>query len=305
MFDIHFCALDEIERVTAFIDIYWSKDHVLATSRMLMDWQHKEDKRYNFVIATDGDETLGILGFIPTRRYDPELENTIWLAIWKARDDIPGLGLMLLNYLEKNEPRVAIGTVGINDEVAKLYRALGYQVGTLNHYYIFREALARPLALKEITRSFKIPLTLHPETVPQKSQRYLCDRYMRHPVYRYYLYAWDNGTLIIRRAEAGEYSALRIVDYYGRDELLIHFPYQALMHAYNVNLIDFYNYGIDEKIFEEAGFTKNDGSVVIPNYYEPLVRRNVVLQFAYKAEGKLLIFKGDADQDRPNMIGEE
>jgi len=48
---------------------------------------------------------------------------------------------------------------------------------------------------------------------------------------------------------------------------------------------------------------KNNDHEVIPNYFEPFLKKNVNIRFAYKAkEHNYAIFKADSDQDRPNKI---
>ena len=48
---------------------------------------------------------------------------------------------------------------------------------------------------------------------------------------------------------------------------------------------------------------KNNDHEVIPNYFEPFLKKNVSIEFAYKAkENNYAIFKADSDQDRPNKI---
>ena len=63
-------------------------------------------------------------------------------------------------------------------------------------------------------------------------------------------------------------------------------------------------YGIKNSYFFDAGFkllnyNQND---IVPNYFEPFVKKNINLLFAYKTpqNKKIRIFKGDGDQDRPN-----
>ena len=124
-----------------FIDEHWAQGHALVTCRALLDWQHREaDGTYSFIVARRaGDRAvLGILGYIPTRRFDPGLagRNVIWLTTWKVRDDagMAGLGLALLQHLSGVEPHVAIGAIGLNPATTPIYRALGYRVGELDHF---------------------------------------------------------------------------------------------------------------------------------------------------------------------------
>ena len=90
MLSIYTCNENDIDAVIDFIDKYWSLNHILVKDRVLLDWQYKnEDDSYNFVIARFKNEIIGILGFIPSNRYDKELvlKKLIWLAIWKIKDD--------------------------------------------------------------------------------------------------------------------------------------------------------------------------------------------------------------------------
>ena len=56
------------------------------------------------------------------------------------------------------------------------------------------------------------------------------------------------------------------------------------------------------------GFKKLDTStneIIIPDYFEPFEQRNISLYFTYKLKDKNdrhIKIKGDADQDRPNII---
>ena len=53
-------------------------------------------------------------------------------------------------------------------------------------------------------------------------------------------------------------------------------------------------------IFLSYKFKKN---IIIPNYFEPFKRENIKLRYAIWPDKKTLpIFKGDCDQDRPNVI---
>jgi hypothetical protein len=45
-----------------------------------------------------------------------------------------------------------------------------------------------------------------------------------------------------------------------------------------------------------------DGELIIPSYFEPFEQRNVKIELAYKAKFQYVAFKGDADQDRPNIV---
>jgi len=347
-YTIHICTESEIERVMSFINEYWARNHILSYHKDLVKWQYYNDKekRYNIVLARrkDSPEILGILGYIPLGRFDDMLSPNrhLWLSLWKVRDDagIPGLGLYILNFLKDFERPASIGVVGINTTVAMLYKALGYVVGKLNHFYMVNEKKDKFALIggfngcycleaydddkksfikvddtnfKNITVNLKY---VQPDySIPQKSVAYLNNRFYKHPFYEYFLYAISNGTrytgiIVIRQVEHENHTALRIVDYLGNPNELTGMKkqFQQLLDYYNAEYIDIYNCGIDDEDLAGAGFIKLDhaSEVIIPNYYEPFEKRNVDIHYAYKADGKFeyMIFKGDGDQDRPNIISQ-
>lgn len=329
-----------------FFRDHWSKDHILARDRAFVDWQYfdAQRSRYNFAVATATGmrEIHGVLGFIPTSHYDPMLAgcDTLWLTMWKVRNDSPyaGLGLCLHGFVAKALPCQVIATVGNNAAVAKLYRALGYQTGQLGQYYIvnpeLREfALLRPessspkaaSSLKQPKRrlealglndfsaeSAKLEAVLDADVFPRKSAAYLLRRYLRHPIYEYQVFkvtAGDQflGLLVIRKVTHSGASALRIVDYLGTPLGFAGLgpALTRLLTRQGGEYIDLLNFGIDPELLLQAGFRRLDPTreqIIIPNYYEPFEKRNAVIQFAYKAKrtGRYVAFKGDCDQDRPS-----
>lgn len=136
------CGLDEVDALTAFLRDHWGREHVLVTDRRVLDRQHRDDAagRYDAMLAWDGDEVVGALGFIRAGRFDPALSgdrDTLWLTTWRARDDAPpGTGLALVRALERTVPHGWIGTVGMRADAEPLYRGLGYRTGVLDRWVL-------------------------------------------------------------------------------------------------------------------------------------------------------------------------
>lgn len=339
---IKICSNNEIGQVMKFIDEHWSKGHVLSYSRELVDWQHynKIENHYNFIIAKSNNEILGVLGYIPTYHYDEKLitNKFIWLVLWKVRDDLNlgGLGLKLILTINKIEDTDFIGSVGINDKVWNIYKALGYTVGKLNHYYIvnkdktnmqlidnFNGSYSHNTEIDDDNKQFElidkkeflnINFQYHNENImPYKTIEFYDNRYLKHPFYDYLIYGIKKadeylGFIVIRKIHQNNTNVLRIVDYFGDDNLLVGMSnqIQQLLLENDSEYIDFYNYGIEKEKLKDSGFIKHykTDSIIVPNYYEPFEKKNVDINFAYKMkdEFKYYIFKGDCDQDRPNIL---
>ena len=59
------------------------------------------------------------------------------------------------------------------------------------------------------------------------------------------------------------------------------------------------------KIFLSSGIVRaNYTKTTIPNYFEPFLKKNKKIVFAhhYKLKKKIYVFKGDGDQERPNLV---
>ncbi len=142
---ISLCDFSDVEQLLSFIDSDWKKDHIFVRDRKLFDWQHKGKDNYNFVVAKNEDDIVGILGYIPLAQYSSILaeNNELWLAIWKVKDGInkPGLGLMMLKFLNKKYNNPSICSIGLSKQVIPIYKAFKYQIGVLSHLAFFNNGM--------------------------------------------------------------------------------------------------------------------------------------------------------------------
>ncbi len=136
------CGLDEVDALTGFLRDHWGREHVLVTDRRVLDRQHRDEARdrYDVLMAWDGDEVAGVLGFIAASRFDPDLagdRDTLWLTTWRVRDGAPpGTGIALVRGLERMVPHRWTGTVGLRASAEPLYRGLGYRLGLLDRWVL-------------------------------------------------------------------------------------------------------------------------------------------------------------------------
>ena len=294
-------------------------------------WQHLDGDLLNFIVARNIEKGIidAILGYISTKKFDSSLkENDHWGAIWKRKESAPlGLGLMLLNYLNNSKENATYAAIGISDIVKRIYTQLKYKVGTLNHYYCmnsneFNIKIAQidlikkykktknNIIIKKINSLEKI--CLKHTFNPMKSIKYLIERYQNHPIYTYFFSGiYKMGKLVsiwvIRKQYAKSSYCLRIVDMYGSLDNIesLYGELQELLEKEKAEYIDCLNYGISESIFTDIGFEKLDlnGNIIIPNYFEPFLKKNIEISFAIKSNYEnYIIFKGDSDQDRPSLL---
>jgi len=270
-----------------------------------------------------------------------ERTNTLWFALWKVREDagIAGLGLMMYRFLISQERHTGVGTLGISAQAERIYQALGYRMGVLNQYFLLNPSL-KTYHLVRIPPHWKPPRAAHHGCVryipvdqdalramrirdldlggrdafhPAKTPHYFLQRYGMHPFYRYGVYlvvreGRSLGLAALRRIDHEGCRALRLVDYLGHEQGIEEAgpAFQALLEEHRAEYIDVLNTGLSESHFAGAGMTRVDlsGEVIIPNYFEPYQCKNVAVCYAFHApDGRPhILFKADADQDRPNCL---
>ena len=104
--------------------------------------------------------------------------------------------------------------------------------------------------------------------------------------------------------------ALRIVDFLGDEECFRHAgsALYELMCRSGAEFLDCYCYGIDPPVMAGGGFILNqmNDDIVIPCYFEPFCRKNILIRFAYKLpkDSHFTVFKGDGDREFPRNFVE-
>ncbi len=152
-----------------------------------------------------------------------------------------------------------------------------------------------------------------PEAIPPyKSHTYYYNRYFAHPLYTYEALLLEDAAsgaaeaIFYRVVRAEGRRAVFIVDYIGDGSLLARAQkaLTALLAEKDAEYILFLCSGVPESALLAAGFAdRRKDSAVVPVYYEPFLCSNV--DILCTSHGELLpwpVFKGDADQDRPNVL---
>ena len=338
--DFHFCQPNEIVQVEEFIECHWKREHALAHNRALMNWQHydKESNHYNFILATDcrTGEILALQGFITTRVFDSQITSpALCGAIWKSicEDKYPGVGILLQTWMITNVEHQVLFGLGMSNITERVNRSEHRKLGFLRQYYILNPKKHHFALADRIEKSEKLTeevceqksfclldgqkflktVSVVSDKIPFfKSAVYYQHRFLEHPVYQYTatgIFQKDAGLQAVffwRKCFYQGSCCLRIVDYIGDgSELQGCLPlFHAMLMEEDAEYIDFYQTGISRENMLSGGFLdRADSDIIIPNYYEPFLRQNVELNYAWEGPCQPWLFKGDADMDRPNRIG--
>ena len=319
---ISFAKIDEIDEIMDFIDKEWRKGHILARNKSFFEWMYVKGNIVNFVISRNDGVIDGILGFVP---YDNE-NSQIALAVWKALKSANGIiGMSMLSFVEKELHPNIIATPGVNPiTTTVIYRYIKYEVGKMHHYYrlanrsdfyipTINDDIPMKQALETLTTVKRIGSYEEYENAGiilannaiKKDAWYIKRRYFEHPVFDYFHYLIESESkldVVLREQNIEGHKCIRVVDLLGDYNLLVDFTAELdkIMLSGNYEYVDCYVSGIDEKIWNDAGWVDVDKTKnVIPNYFAPFERTNIDLYYSCKPHG-LIILRGDGDQDRPN-----
>lgn len=325
-----FFKYSEIKELQSFLKLNFKENHIFVNDTTILEWQHLQKNSLNFIFVRNiySLELLGVMGYIPTSHFDSDLEKNkdFWGAIWAvSKDAPPGIGLSLIKFFNKNFKPITYASIGISNDAKKIFKALGQNIGTLSQYYFVNPNIKKNISEIKITsqKNYKKSnyflqeiksldkIILKHVYKPTKTINYLINRFQNHPVYKYIflgIYHENNllSIIVTRKQSVNNHYCFNIVDIYGDLSKISDISSELFNFLQNNNAeyIDCLNYGIDENIFFKLGFTKNNNNVnILPLYFEPFLKKNIEIDYAIVSNfDNYVIFKADADQDRPNKL---
>ena len=286
-------------------------------------------------------EIHSIFAFIPTNQYDEKIktrEMLLWPCLWKSKDGVgKGLGLIHYHFLKSNFDVETLAGYGLTKVALTINKRLGMTMGKMEHY-VMPNYDAEPYLAEGILSFVEKTETAQKDTLylqpadkscllkesydnpiftfnnKYKSRDYFINRFFKHPIYDYNaLVITDRKStkaiMIVRVCAHNEHNCLRILDYAGDINFLktVRNQLREYIKKHNYEYIDFIVTGLSEEALKDAGFfnKKEIPQAIVPNYFEPFEKRNIDLYYSYKTvldKPKVIIFKADADQDRPNVL---
>ncbi len=336
LYNFRFATIQDVDKIMTFIHDEWGENHILAYDKKLFLWQYGrseygDEESINFILMTDkADCILGIIGFIAYDENNKCISPAMTMVSKKVTTPLSGLEFMKRQMQMINEEyHFASGTN--KNTILPLYeRIFHYYTGIMQQYFILNpevEAykiavvphkniksdyeihayeLAEIMTFQELQDSFKIQ-EVYAE-LPLKSEEFLKKRYFDHPYYIYKKWiVYDGnkeqvGVLFGREIEINDAKILRFVDYRGE---LHHLQFLGkallqLIQEKNYEYIDLVASNLSDWNLDKAGFhtLDFDAELIIPSYFEPFLQKNI--KNYYQTKTKIVLFKADGDQDRPN-----
>jgi len=346
---IELARLSDLQLLIEFIKNEWSQHHIFVKQPALLAWQHKclfDDSRLNFLVSKSFSGRInGCLGIIPAQLHkDDSHSPLVWLAIWKSSASNRGssLGLDLLDTsITIYQPRQVV-SLGINSNVARLYKALRFEVGIMSHFYI--AGVRSSKLIKHVNGSYlnQIPSSALCGDLNQKEYRdisvilspfvekhdfqsvntlknsaYITHRYSNHPSYAYLLLQVKDrnsiiARLVCRKLSIGNESILRVVDIemYLIPAKVMSFAIERKIKEFlivnNLSYVDLVATTDVSRIAHSLGFLLKENGSTIPHHFEPYDPNNIDIMYAFRnyivGNSELYGLKGDSDLDRPSLL---
>lgn len=336
MYEIRLCKNNELELLKKFLRNSWSKDHIFLKNIEILDFQHKTQEGYNFVVAYHLETKCfhGVLGIISPDFYTNRKlskNQDIWIAIWKVDKKLSqsnSIGFDMIEYVKKEFIPKSLSAININDKVSLVYKLMGFKIETMNHWFLPNKKVFKPKLIKGILppSSYESENSIY-KTIEcgiknktqiqnflskNKSKRnfsYLARRYLAHPTYKYNIYAFLQGdsnlhAIIVGRNVISKGATIfRITElfYENQSVLSLKTSLENIMFQKGYEYIDFLEYGFESKIFIKCGFINCSDNLYVPNLFEPFVPELREVKIAFKSKYPFSCTKGDSDLDRPNQ----
>lgn len=299
----------------------------------------ENEERYDFLLVSDvrTSEIESMVGVSSHRHYDPELafqDIALHLAKVRGRPHGWASGRGMVSWVITTLRPRSVYMIGITPLARNAMRRFGMTVGRMNHYFQVNARRRRFGLIQKwnpsdaVSGDISSTKSLRPcfpaefpcglpelrySQVPGKSLAYLRRRYLEHPRYSYELLVLSDGgdvqgICVIRRVTFAGAAMLKWVDYYGVPTAIrgTRALWQDLLEKHDAEYVEHYQWGWPAELLTSAGFTQRQSgsSTIVPTYFEPFHPRNVDLDFAFWTESPtaspFVLFRGDADQDRPS-----
>ena len=321
----------EIPLIMKFIKNYWKKKHILGLDRKFFEYEFSSKDKVNFTIALNkkNNQLASIQGFIPYSENKKYLHICGSITLIKPDIKVPFLGIETMKKMLKITKPFSYCGIGTDPITMKplVEKFFNRHTGKMRHYYYLNENIkkfkianiknkfnqkpSKEKVLYEEILNFKdlknkIKFNKKFENLPLKSSKYIKKRYFNHPKYKYKFFVIEKKNLLIARETClKKYNRkiLSFVDYIGIVSKLskINNLLRNLINDENYEYIDLLCSKNISNILLKSGFKiklSNDKNI-IPIYFSPFIKKNVDI-FYETSDKKMLFFKADADQDRPN-----
>ena len=326
-----FLNIYEKKNLQNFIAKNYKKDHVIVKSPKIINFYflNKLKKKINFVGSFLNNKLVSTYGVLNNRHWDKSLKSDTQLSMWINKKKNSVSGFETIKFILNRLKPYSLFTSGINMKSSGRILSMIGKVVKYDHFYI-----CNPKLVKKVSKNLKfsnIKLLKKEEELsiekchylitiprfsycPKKSKKFFLNKYVKNPFYDYYFLNFKSKNkihffFVCREIFIKKFKTkiLRVVDFYGDFPKNMNFKNKIInfLIENKYEYIDFVIYGIDNKKLRDIGFEIKNNKQIIPNYFEPFIKKDTNLNLAIIVNpygDKLVSVKADSDQERPNKI---
>ena len=312
----------------------WLKNnHIFSKNKKIINFYYnfKNNKKINILGLYKKDKLVSAMGLIPNKNWDSKLKDDYFIAfLVKSKKLLSDSTFIFLSFVYKKIKPKFLGVCGINLKTSgKIFQRLS-KIELFSHYYISNPSLkskvsknlifykknyvtniSLDLTLKISNKLYKLPISKH---YPIKSKNFFQKKYLENPFYDYFVMNFYSAKKLIffficRKIEIKKYKTkiVRVIDFHGNipNKVSLVNVLTRYLIKNNIEYIDMLCHGFTNSVLENIGFLKKKNNQIIPDHFEPFTGKDAQLNFSIlinKYKRNIILFKGDGDQDRPNII---
>ena len=161
----------------------------------------------------------------------------------------------------------------------------------------FKKYNCRFQKLDEVSLKKEDTNRLYSHQTPLKSDEYLINRYLKHPLYNYYIYSVSIDNIleiliVVRPIKIKGTLVMTIVDFIGSNDNFYLLPstMSFLCDKYNAEYVDIYSCQIPKKTLDKVGLlnVRKIKSLIIPGLFEPFEKK-IIISFVDSTQKTLLL----------------
>ena len=325
----------EIKKFQLFVKKNWPRNkHVFTTKKgknlINFYYNYNSKTKTNLVGQYNNNHLLSVIGLIPNNNWDKKLKKDYFIAFLLKSKITINSTFIFFNFIFKKIRPNFLAVSGINlDTSGKIFSRFN-PIKSFSHFYILNRLKKSKITknlnnykkknyqknYKELSLKISRKLVSLPKSNynPKKSKKFFTNKYIKNPYYKYFVMNFSEKNklkffFICREIILKKYKTkiIRIIDFHGiiPKKCLISGSMQQYLKKNKIDYIDILCDGFYKNVLENIGFLKKNNKQIIPNHFEPYTGKDARLNYCIllnKYKKNTILFKGDGDQDRPNII---
>lgn len=334
LLNFRFGKFTDLDKIQKFYQKYWARRNLITDDQNFLLYEFGNNLNLNFLLSEckNKGSIESIIGFYIYSNNKKYTHVCGSMSLVNPSSNYPLIGIETLKRLKILTNCYSYCGTNTNPQtmLPLVKKFLSHHTSKMNHFFILNNEfdsykiaeINKKINLFDRNHNYnsKIYLVDNVEeliatkifnkkysNLPYKSLEFFLKRYLLHPIYKYKIFlikvnSTNSSILVCREVIQSNRKVLRIIDLIGDYKILPKLG-NNLLYLIKKNNYEYLDLlcNLPISLFEGSLFiNKNNTDAIIPNYFEPFIKKNV--EIFYESSSKdIYLFRGDADGDRPNF----